>query len=123
MAEPEKKPAPEEKKEEKPVKEEKEEAKKSLIYFSRVRVLLKGTYEGQETKLNISKDARMALINWLEELISSGLTSLVKAMPTKTKGEQEGQLSRKTVKKGDITRAKRVFKESFAEVKKKGKKK
>jgi len=119
MAEPEKKPAPEEKKEAKAVKEEKEEAKKSLIYFSRVRGLLKGTYEGQETKLNISKDARAALTNWLEELIGTALTSLVKAMPTKTKGEQEGQLSRKTVKKGDITKAKTQFRKGFEETKKK----
>jgi hypothetical protein len=119
MAEPEKKPEPEKKEEAKPVKKEEGEAKKSMIYFSRVRGLLKGTYEGTETKLNISKDARIPLVNWLEELINSGLASLVKAMPTKTKGEQEGQLSRKTVKKGDITRAKRVFKDSFAEPKKK----
>lgn len=104
--------------EEKPEAEEKEEAKKSLIYFSRVRTLLKGTYEGTETKLNISKDARAPLINWLEELINQALDSLVKSMPTKSKGEQEGQLQRKTVKKGDITKAKRALKAPPKEEKK-----
>jgi histone H3/H4 len=109
--------------EEKPAEEEKEEAKKSLIYFSRVRTLLKGTYEGQETKLNISKDARAPLVNWLEELIKQALDSLVKSMPTKSKGEQEGQLQRKTVKKGDITKAKRALKGGPKEEKKPEKKK
>ncbi|TFG05007.1 MAG: hypothetical protein EU536_03245 [Promethearchaeota archaeon] len=100
-----------------------EEAKKPLVYYSRIRELLRGTYEGNETKLNVSKDAREPLVGWLEELIKIALESLVEAMPTKTKGEQEGQLSRKTVKKGDITKGKRQLKLKLGEApKKKGKK-
>ena len=99
-----------------------EEAKKPLVYYSRIRELLRGVYEGKETKLNVSRDAKDPLINWLEDLIALALQSLVEAMPTKTKGEQEGQLSRKTVKKGDITKGKRKLKESMGETKKKGKK-
>lgn len=100
-----------------------EEAKKPLVYYSRIRELLRGTYEGKETKLNVSKDAKEPLVNWLEELIGVALDSLVEAMPTKSKGEQEGQLSRKTVKKGDISKGKRVLKNKLGEpAKKKGKK-
>ncbi|MHA1265900.1 MAG: hypothetical protein ACTSRS_11780 [Candidatus Helarchaeota archaeon] len=100
-----------------------EEAKKPLIYYSRIRELLRGVYEGKETKLNVSREAKDPMINWLEDLIKIALESLVEAMPTKSKGEQEGQLSRKTVKKTDITKAKRRFKEKMAEPakKKKGK--
>ena len=87
-----------------------EEQKKPLIYRSRVRELLRGVYDGNETKLNVSKDAKDPLINWCEALIKDAMESLVAAMPTKTKGEQEGQLSRKTVKKGDISKGKRQFK-------------
>ena len=96
-----------------------EEAQKPLVYFSRVRELLRGVYEGKETKLNISGVAKEPLVKWLEEIITLALESLVEAMPTKQKGEQEGQLSRKTVKKGDITKGKRVFKDKFQEKPKK----
>lgn len=93
-----------------------------LVYYSRIRELLRGTYEGKETKLNVSRDAKDPMINWLEDLIKLALDNLVAAMPTKSKGEQEGQLQRKTVKKGDITKGKRKLRESFSEPKKKGKK-
>ncbi|NVM31445.1 MAG: hypothetical protein HWN65_21585 [Candidatus Helarchaeota archaeon] len=99
-----------------------EEVKKPLVYYSRIRELLRGTYEGKETKLNVSKEAKEPIINWLEDLIALALEALVEAMPAKSKGEQEGQLSRKTVKKGDITKGKRKFRENMSEPKKKGKK-
>jgi hypothetical protein len=101
-----------------------EEKAKPLVYYSRVRELLRGVYDGKETKLNVSRDAKEALIQWCEALTKDAMVALVEAMPTKTKGEQEGQLSRKTVKKGDISKGKKVFKEKLTEQpKKKGKKK
>ncbi|NVM55091.1 MAG: hypothetical protein HWN66_15405 [Candidatus Helarchaeota archaeon] len=98
-----------------------EEAKKPLVYYSRIRELLRGVYEGKEQKLNVSKESKDPMIGWLEDLIALALEALVEAMPHKTKGEQEGQLSRKTVKKGDITKGKRVLKQKMAEPAKKKK--
>ena len=99
-----------------------EEASKPLVYYSRIRELLRGEYEGKETKLNVSKDAKEPMIAWLEDLIALALECLVEGMPHKSKGEQEGSLSRKTVKKGDITKGKRILKQKMGEPKKKGKK-
>ncbi|MHA1277490.1 MAG: hypothetical protein ACTSQI_19135 [Candidatus Helarchaeota archaeon] len=99
-----------------------EEKKKPLVYYSRIRDLLRGVYNGEEVKLNVSGDAKEPMLNWMEELIGLATESIVKGMPTKSKGEQEGQLSRKTVKKGDITKAKRIFREEMSKPKgKKGK--
>ena len=99
-----------------------EEKKKPLVYYSRIRELLRGVYNGQEVKLNVAGVAKEPLLSWLEDLIAEAAECTVEAMPHKTKGEQEGELSRKTVKKGDVTKGKRIFRERYKESKKKGKK-
>lgn len=101
---------------------EESEEKKPLVYYSRIRGLLKGIYNGEETKLNVSGDAKDPMLAWFEALIAEAAECIVEAMPVKSKGEQEGQLSRKTVKKGDVTKGKRVFRDRYKETKKKGKK-
>ena len=98
-----------------------EEKAKPLVYYSRIRELLRGVYNGEETKLNVSGDAKDPMLKWMEDLIGEAAEAIVAGMPTKSKGEQEGQLSRKTIKKTDITKGKRIFRESYKEPKKKGK--
>ncbi|MFX1450849.1 MAG: hypothetical protein ACFFCM_08405 [Promethearchaeota archaeon] len=82
------------------------EEKKSLIYWTRVKPLFKGVYEGAETKLNVAGAAVDAIIGYLEERITEALDEIVQAMPRKTKGEHEGELIRKTIKASDVRKAK-----------------
>ncbi|MHA1299215.1 MAG: hypothetical protein ACTSO9_07270 [Candidatus Helarchaeota archaeon] len=82
------------------------EEKKSLIYWTRVKPLLRGVYEGEETKLNVAGAAVDPIIGYLEERIMEALQEIIDAMPKKTKGEHEGELIRKTVKASDVRKAK-----------------
>ncbi len=82
------------------------EEKKSLIYWTRVKPLFKGIYEGAETKLNVAGAAVDPIIGYLEERIMEALDEIIKAMPRKSKGEHEGELIRKTIKAGDVRKAK-----------------
>jgi len=88
----------------------------------RLRELLRGVYNNEETRLNVAGAAKEPLLKWLEDLIKEACECIVEAMPHKTKGEQEGQLARKTIKKSDITKGKRIFREHYKEQKKKGRK-
>ena len=82
------------------------EENKALIYWTRVKPLFRGVYEGEETKLNVSGAAVDPIIGYLEERIKEALDEIMVAMPRKTKGEHEGELIRKTIKPNDVRKAK-----------------
>ncbi|MFX1294597.1 MAG: hypothetical protein ACFFD2_07065 [Promethearchaeota archaeon] len=97
---------------------ETEEKKKPICYYSRVRELLRGNYNNEDVRLNIAGDAKEPFLKWLEDLIKEACDSIVEGMPHKSKGEQEGQLSRKTVKKADIKAGQKKFGEHYEKKKK-----
>ncbi|MFX0135057.1 MAG: hypothetical protein ACFFDN_15555 [Candidatus Hodarchaeota archaeon] len=77
-----------------------------MIYWTRVKPLFKGVYEGAETKLNVAGAAVDSIIAYLEERIMEALNEIITAMPRKSKGEHEGELIRKTIKAADVRKAK-----------------
>ena len=77
-----------------------------LIYWTRVKPLFHGVYEGNETKLNVAGDAVDKIVEYLESKIKAGIQEIVDAMPKKSKGDHAGELVRKTIKVADVRKAK-----------------
>ncbi|MHA1144330.1 MAG: hypothetical protein ACTSRW_06290 [Candidatus Helarchaeota archaeon] len=77
-----------------------------LLYWTRVKPLFRGVYEGNETKLNVAGDAVEKIIEYLEGKLKAGIQEIVDSMPKKSKGDHAGELVRKTIKVADVRKAK-----------------